>query len=404
MKSARLVVDPWEGLRNPKGRTAVNAGRGEDRDEQRNPGCAEPDHARKERGSGHADRDARGRPRERRAQEARRHGGRRGALQRTTPASSSARCAWPWSRPSRIPRSSGPSRRRARTSPTRRSATSCASRCRIAEFGRNAIQTAKQVLIQRVREAERDRVFKEYSDKIGTLVRGVVQQVDRGNVIVKLDFTRGLAAGARADPALLSPPERLRARGRDQRGQVGQGPAGHPVAHAPGFPAPAVRERGARDRGRASSRSRRWRARPARARRSPCSRPTRAWTRWARASGLKGSRVQSIVRELGGERIDIVPWSAGRRRCSCRARCRRPRVMDVKVQEAEKRMLVIVADDQLSLAIGKGGQNARLAARLTGWKIDLSLEERREEAPRPRTREPRRGREARTWARRPPRS
>jgi N utilization substance protein A len=86
--------------------------------------------------------------------------------------------------------------------------------------------------------------------------------------------------------------------------------------------------------------------------------------------GLKGSRVQSIVRELGGERIDIVPWSADSGVFVSRA-LQPARVQDVRVQEADKRMLVVVADDQLSLAIGKGGQNARLAAKLTGWKIDL---------------------------------
>jgi N utilization substance protein A len=86
--------------------------------------------------------------------------------------------------------------------------------------------------------------------------------------------------------------------------------------------------------------------------------------------GLKGSRVQSIVRELGGERIDIVPWSQDPAVFVSRALAP-AKVMDVKVKEADKRMNVIVADDQLSLAIGKGGQNARLAARLTGWKIDL---------------------------------
>jgi len=86
--------------------------------------------------------------------------------------------------------------------------------------------------------------------------------------------------------------------------------------------------------------------------------------------GLKGSRVQSIVRELGGERIDIVPWSQDPSVFVARA-LSPAKVMDVRVQEADKRMVVVVADDQLSLAIGKGGQNARLAARLTGWKIDL---------------------------------
>jgi N utilization substance protein A len=100
--------------------------------------------------------------------------------------------------------------------------------------------------------------------------------------------------------------------------------------------------------------------------------------------GLKGSRVQSIVRELGGERIDIVPWSADAGLFVSRA-LSPARVLDVKAHEAEKRMVVVVADDQLSLAIGKGGQNARLAARLTGWKIDLiakSDQRKREEAER----------------------
>src|SRR5207244_4972298 len=97
--------------------------------------------------------------------------------------------------------------------------------------------------------------------------------------------------------------------------------------------------------------------------------------------GLKGSRVQSIVRELGGERIDIVPWSQDPTVFVSRALAP-ARVLDVRMNEAEKTMNVVVADDQLSLAIGKGGQNARLAARLTGWKIDLiskSEEKKRQE-------------------------
>jgi N utilization substance protein A len=86
--------------------------------------------------------------------------------------------------------------------------------------------------------------------------------------------------------------------------------------------------------------------------------------------GLKGSRVQSIVRELGGERIDIVPWSTDAAVFVSRA-LSPAKVLDVRVLEEESRMQVVVADDQLSLAIGKGGQNARLAAKLTGWRIDL---------------------------------
>ena len=240
---------------------------------------------------------------------------------------------------------------------------------RIEEFGRNAIQTAKQVLIQRVREAERDRVFREYSDKIGILVRGVVQQVDRGNVIVKLDHSEGFL------PAREQIPRSYHRQGDYVRAVVinvdksAKGPQvilsrTHPdflrrlfEAEVPEIAESIVeikavaREAGARSKISVYSTDPRVDA-------------------VGSCVGLKGSRVQSIVRELGGERIDIVPWSQDPTVFVSRA-LSPARVMDVRVVEAEKRMNVIVADDQLSLAIGKGGQNARLAARLTGWKIDL---------------------------------
>ena len=239
----------------------------------------------------------------------------------------------------------------------------------IAEFGRNAIQTAKQVLIQRVREAERDKVFKEYSDKVGTLVRGVVQQVDRGNVIVKLDFSEGLL------PAREQIPRSYHRQNDYVRAVVlnvdrsAKGPQvilsrTHPdflrrlfesevpeIAESIVEVKAVAREAGARSKISVFSTDPRVDA-------------------VGSCVGLKGSRVQSIVRELGGERIDIVPWSADPAVFVSRALAP-ARVGDVRVNEAEKRMLVVVADDQLSLAIGKGGQNARLAARLTGWKIDL---------------------------------
>ena len=239
----------------------------------------------------------------------------------------------------------------------------------IAEFGRNAIQTAKQVLIQRVREAERDRVFKEYSDKVGNLVRGVVQQVDRCNVIVKLDFSEGVL------PAREQIPRSYHRQNDYVRAVViavdksAKGPQvilsrTHPdflkrlfESEVPEIADGIVevkavsREAGARSKISVFSTDPRVDA-------------------VGSCVGLKGSRVQSIVRELGGERIDIVPWSADATVFVSRA-LSPARVMDVKMHEAEKRMAVVVADDQLSLAIGQGGQNARLAARLTGWKIDL---------------------------------
>src|SRR5215510_12838783 len=250
----------------------------------------------------------------------------------------------------------------------------------IAEFGRNAIQTAKQVLIQRVREAELERVFKEYSDKVGTLVRGVVQQVDRGNVIVKLDFSEGLL------PAREQIPRSYHRQNDYVRAVVlnvdrsAKGPQvilsrTHPdflrrlfesevpeIAESIVEIKAVAREAGFRSKISVYSTDPRVDA-------------------VGSCVGLKGSRVQSIVRELGGERIDIVPWSQDPSVFVSRA-LSPAKVMDVRVHEADKRMVVIVADDQLSLAIGKGGQNARLAARLTGWKIDLiskSEEKKRQE-------------------------
>jgi N utilization substance protein A len=239
----------------------------------------------------------------------------------------------------------------------------------IAEFGRNAIQTAKQVLIQRVREAERDRVFKEYSDKVGTLVRGVVQQVDRGNVIVKLDFSEGVL------PAREQIPRSYHRQNDYVRAIViavdkaAKGPQvilsrTHPDFLRRLFESEVPEIADSIVEVRAVSREA-----GARSKISVFSTDPRV-DAVGSCVGLKGSRVQSIVRELGGERIDIVPWSADASVFVSRALAP-ARVMDVKVQEADRRMLVIVADDQLSLAIGKGGQNARLAARLTGWKIDL---------------------------------
>ncbi|MEO5989390.1 MAG: transcription termination factor NusA [Candidatus Eisenbacteria bacterium] len=239
----------------------------------------------------------------------------------------------------------------------------------ISEFGRNAIQTAKQVLIQRVREAERERVFKEYSDKIGTLVRGIVQQVDRGNVIVKLDFNEGFL------PAREQIPRSYHRQGDYVRAVVinvdksAKGPQVILSRTHPDFlrrlfesEVPEIAENIVEVKAVA-------REAGARSKISVFSTDARV-DAVGSCVGLKGSRVQSIVRELGGERIDIVPWSTDPAVFVSRA-LSPARVMDVKVLEAEKRMMVVVADDQLSLAIGKGGQNARLAARLTGWKIDL---------------------------------
>lgn len=239
----------------------------------------------------------------------------------------------------------------------------------IAEFGRNAIMAAKQVLVQRVREAEREMVYDEYVDKVGSLVRGVVQQVDRGSVFVKINLTEAVIPARE----LIS---RDRFRQRDHvRAYVlsvdkqSKGPQvilsrTHPdflvklfEAEVPEIAEGIVeiksvaREAGHRSKIAVYSRDDRIDAVGA-------------------CVGIKGSRVQSIVRELGGERIDIVPWSSDPALFVSRA-LNPAKVLQATGQEADKRVTVVVMDDQLSLAIGKGGQNARLAARLTGWHIDL---------------------------------
>jgi N utilization substance protein A len=239
----------------------------------------------------------------------------------------------------------------------------------IAEFGRNAIMAAKQVLVQRVREAEREMVYDEYVDKVGSLVRGVVQQVDRGSVFVKINLTEAVIPARE----LIS---RDRFRQRDHvRAYVlsvdkqSKGPQvilsrTHPdflvklfEAEVPEIAEGIVeikavaREAGHRSKIAVYSRDDRIDAVGA-------------------CVGIKGSRVQSIVRELGGERIDIVPWSSDPALFVSRA-LNPAKVLQATAAEADHRVTVVVVDDQLSLAIGKGGQNARLAARLTGWHIDL---------------------------------
>jgi N utilization substance protein A len=239
----------------------------------------------------------------------------------------------------------------------------------IEDFGRNAIQAAKQVLIQRVREAERDRVFQEFSGRIASLVRGVVQQVDRGNVIVKLERAEGLL------PAREQIPRDHHRQGDYVRAVVldvdkmAKGPQVILSRTHPDFlrrlfesEVPEIADRIVEIRAVA-------REAGARSKISVYSKDPRV-DAVGSCVGLKGSRVQSIVRELGGERIDIVPWSTDSAVFVSRA-LSPAKVLDVRVLEEESRMQVVVADDQLSLAIGKGGQNARLAAKLTGWRIDL---------------------------------
>jgi N utilization substance protein A len=244
------------------------------------------------------------------------------------------------------------------------------------DLGRNAIAAAKQVLVQRVREAERERIYEDYHDRVGEMVRGTVQQVDRGNIYVKLDRSE----------AILPPREQI-ARDRYHQGdhikafiiavdKLARGPQiilsrTHPEFLRRLFESevPEVAEKIIELKGIA-------REPGSRAKVSVLSNDDKIDAVGA-CVGIKGSRVQAIVRELGGEKIDIVPFSQDPVVFVTRA-LSPAKVLEAQVVEAEQKILVTVADDQLSLAIGKGGQNARLAAKLTGWKIDLISKSERE--------------------------
>jgi len=244
------------------------------------------------------------------------------------------------------------------------------------DLGRNVIAAAKQVLVQRVREAERERIYEDYHDRVGEMVRGTVQQVDRGNIYVKLDRSEGVL-----------PPREQIARDRYHQGdhikayiiavdKLARGPQiilsrTHPEFLRRLFEAevPEVAEKIIELKGIA-------REPGSRAKVSVLSNDDKIDAVGA-CVGIKGSRVQAIVRELGGEKIDIVPFSQDPVVFVTRA-LSPAKVLEAQVVEAEQKILVTVADDQLSLAIGKGGQNARLAAKLTGWKIDLISKSERE--------------------------
>jgi len=238
-----------------------------------------------------------------------------------------------------------------------------------AEFGRNAIQTAKQVLVQRVREAERENVYSEFIERKSHVISGTVQQVDRGNVIVKIGKTEGIIPHRELinrDRFKIGDPVRayLLDVDKDQKGPQLHLSRTHPEFVRKLFEqeVPEIFERVVEIRSI---------AREAGSRTKICvvSHDDRVDPVGA-CVGMKGARVQNIVRELGGERIDIVPYSQDMKILVSRA-LSPARVLDVVYDEVNGKATVVVADEQVPLAIGRGGQNARLAAKLTGLAIVL---------------------------------
>ncbi len=241
------------------------------------------------------------------------------------------------------------------------------------EFGRNAIQAVKQVVVQRVREAEREKVFDDFHTRVDEVVTGTVQQVDRGNLVVNLGRTEALLPYREQIPhEQYRQGDTIRALIIDVQKNT-RGPQIILSRTHPSFleqlfrmEVPEVYEgvveikavaREAGHRSKIAVYSNDDRIDPVGA-----------------CVGMKGSRVQAVVRELSGERIDIVPWSGDWKVFVTRALAP-AKVTQIEVDEDEHAMRVTVAEGQLSLAIGKKGQNARLAAKLTGWKIDLAKEE-----------------------------
>ena len=245
-------------------------------------------------------------------------------------------------------------------------------------FTRIAAQTAKQVIIQKVREAERETIFNEYSDRQWEIITGMVRRFEKGELLVDLGRAEAVLPSKEQMPReVYRPGDRIRAIITEIR-MTTKGPQiilsrTHPSMLARLFEAEVpeiaegiveinavVRDPGSRAKVAVSSNDR-------------DVDPVGACV------GMRGARVQNVVSELRGEKIDIIPWSEDIARFACNA-LSPAQVSKVFVDEDSRALEIVVADDQLSLAIGKRGQNVSLAARLTGCRIDIKSESKVAEA------------------------
>lgn len=239
-------------------------------------------------------------------------------------------------------------------------------------FGRIAAQSAKQVIIQRMKDAERDIIFDDFKDRRGEVINGIIQRFDKGAAIINLGRTEAILPVAEQIPMeTYKQGDRLRAYVLEVK-KISKGPQiilsrTHPQFVAALFEMEVpevserivriinvVREPGGRSKIAVASEDRQVD-------------PVGACV------GMKGNRVQNVVQELRGEKIDIIPWNADQAKYICSALAP-AEVVRVIIDETSRSMEVVVPDEQLSLAIGKRGQNVRLASRLTGWKIDVKSE------------------------------
>ena len=239
-------------------------------------------------------------------------------------------------------------------------------------LGRIAAQTAKQVIMQKVRNAESDVIYNEYKDKKGEIVTGAIQRVEKNHYVVNLGKTEAILSFKEVLPNEVFK-RRDRVKGyileveKTQRGCTILLSRTHPGFLVKLFEleVPEIQEGIIKVVGAAREPGER--AKIAVYSQDPSIDPIGACV------GVKGSRVQAVVQELKGEKIDIIPWIKDAAKFVCNALAP-ARVSKVYINEEEHSMEIIVHDDQLSLAIGRKGQNVRLASRLTGWKTDIKSE------------------------------
>src|SRR5919106_1361192 len=240
------------------------------------------------------------------------------------------------------------------------------------EFGRIAAQAAKQVIFQKVRDAERERQYEEFKDRVGEVITGVVKRVEFGHVVVDLGRAEGVIRRDQQIPReMVRVGDRIRslimAVRREARGPQIFLSRAHPefmkklfAQEVPEIYDGIIEIKSvARDPG-------------SRAKIGVISRDSSIDPVGA-CVGMRGSRVQAVVSELQGEKIDIIPWSADPATFVVNALAP-AEVTKVVMDEEQRRIEVVVPDDQLSLAIGRRGQNVRLASQLTGWDIDILTE------------------------------
>lgn len=249
----------------------------------------------------------------------------------------------------------------------------------IADLGRIAAQSAKQVIIHRMRDAERDVIYEMYRDREGTIVNGIVQRFERGDMVINLGRTDAiLPRDGQIPKRSYKQGDRIRAYLQEVRRDSREGKyrdsqlilsrtCNEFLIKLFEMEVPEIAEGIVKIMG--AAREPGFRAKIAVSSIESDVDPVGACV------GLKGSRVQNVVQELQGERIDIVPWSPDPAKYVYNALA--PAEVSMVIVEDEKKfLLVVVPDDQLSLAIGRQGQNVRLASRLLGWKIDVKSESR----------------------------